>query len=111
MARILIAPLDWGLGHATRCIPLVRHLLLRGCTVVLAAEGPVATLLQQEFPQLPLLPLPGYRVSYGRGSARLSVLLQLPRILLAMRRERRWLRQLLKREQFDAVISDNRPGL
>jgi hypothetical protein len=49
--RILVAPLDWGLGHATRCIPIIRELLSRGCEVWLAGEGAQEHLLKEEFPQ------------------------------------------------------------
>ena len=38
--RILVAPLDWGLGHATRCIPIIKELLGNDCDVWLAGEGP-----------------------------------------------------------------------
>jgi UDP:flavonoid glycosyltransferase YjiC (YdhE family) len=58
--RILISPLDWGLGHATRCIPIIRELLKHDCDVWLAADGPVKKLLAQEFPQLTMLQLQGY---------------------------------------------------
>lgn len=111
MSRVLVAPLDWGLGHATRCIPLIRHLLLRGVQVELAADGAVAALLQQEFPQLPLHRLPGYGIRYGRHGLLWQLLRQLPRIFRCIRYERRWLAQLLQQQRFDAVISDNRPGL
>ena len=60
--RILVAPLDWGLGHATRCIPLIKELLEGGCEVWLAGEGAQQVLLQNEFPQLPFLQLQGYRI-------------------------------------------------
>ena len=63
---VLIVPLDWGLGHATRDIPLIHELLNAGCKVVIAAEGKHASLLQQEFPDLTLLPLPGYRIQYAQ---------------------------------------------
>ena len=63
--RILIAPLDWGLGHATRCIPLIRLLLQKGCTVFLAGEGKVEHLLKTEFPYITFLPLEGYRIRYA----------------------------------------------
>lgn len=111
MTRVLVAPLDWGLGHATRCIPLIRHLLLRGVQVELAADGAVAALLLQEFPQLPLHRLPGYGIRYGRYGLLWQLLQQLPRILRCIGYERRWLAQLLQHQRFDAVISDNRPGL
>lgn len=58
--HILIAPLDWGLGHATRCIPIISAFLLQGCTVIIAADGPVKALLVAEFPQLSFINLPGY---------------------------------------------------
>lgn len=111
MTRVLVAPLDWGLGHATRCIPLIRHLLQRGVQVALAADGAVAELLLQEFPQLSLHRLPGYGIRYGRKGLLWQLLRQLPRILRCIRHERRWLAQLLQQQRFDAVISDNRPGL
>jgi UDP:flavonoid glycosyltransferase YjiC (YdhE family) len=111
--RILLAPLDWGLGHATRCIPLIRELLDQGADVTLAGEGPQAHLLQAEFPGLALLPLKGYRVKYSRSAAGLlwSMLVQSPKILRSIRRERAWLSALLNEQSFDAVISDNRFGL
>jgi hypothetical protein len=70
--RILVAPLDWGLGHATRCIPIIGQLYQNGCEVVLAADGAVARLLAREFPQLEIKTLPGYKVKYGHAFLKLS---------------------------------------
>lgn len=111
--RILVAPLDWGLGHATRCIPLVHHLRRRGATVLLAGAGKLAALLQKEFPDLPLLPLPGYDIRYPRSGRLmpLAMALQLPRIRRAIRHEHRWLQQAADAHRLDAIISDNRYGL
>ncbi|PUZ26642.1 conserved hypothetical protein [Chitinophaga costaii] len=111
--KILIVPLDWGLGHATRDIPIIHELLNAGCTVLIAAEGKHAALLSQEFPQLTILPLRGYRIAYAQKGKffGLKIIQQIPQILSAIRNERRWLRALLKTHQVDAVISDNRFGL
>ncbi len=111
--KILIAPLDWGLGHTTRCIPLIRYLLQEGHQVVAAAEGPSAQLLQENFPGIPLLSLTGYRIRYSSSKWRftLRILSQVPQILSAIRRERKWLQQMQERHHFDLVISDNRYGL
>ena len=49
--RILIAPLDWGLGHATRCIPIIKSLLEKN-TVAIASDGEALELLRKEFPNL-----------------------------------------------------------
>lgn len=113
--RILVAPLDWGLGHATRCIPIVRELRRRGCEVWLAAEGMHARLLQLEFPDLPILPLKGYRIRYthhahGRGFA-WHIARQIPRMLRSIREEHEWLKKMHRHYRFDAIISDNRFGL
>ena len=62
--RVLIAPLDWGLGHATRCVTIIKELLAQGFDVMIAAEKGGAVLLQKEFPDIKILPLQGYRVSY-----------------------------------------------
>lgn len=111
--RILVAPLDWGLGHATRCAPIIRCLLDGGADVVLAAEGKTAALLAAEFPQLTVLPLKGYHIQYARNKVGLigKILLQIPKILLAIRTEHRWLQKRITQQHFDAVISDNRYGL
>jgi uncharacterized protein (TIGR00661 family) len=112
-SRILLAPLDWGLGHATRCIPLVRELLSRNVEVVIAAEGAVQSLLQQEFPTAEFVPLRGYRIRYSKTKAGLvsAMLLQVPGILRSVSREKKWLRKNAALLRIDAVISDNRYGL
>ncbi len=108
--RVLVAPLDWGLGHTARCVPLIGELVQRRCEVVLAADGASAQLLAREFPQLQLLKLPGYQIKYGKNFLIFSLFLQLPKIFGAIRKEQKWLHQLLKQEKFDIIISDNRPG-
>jgi uncharacterized protein (TIGR00661 family) len=109
--RVLVAPLDWGLGHATRCVPLIGELMQQGCEVVLAADGASARLLAREFPQLELKKLTGYNINYGRKQLFWSLLWQLPRIFKTIRSEHQWLKLLLQKERFDVIISDNRPGL
>ncbi|MEO7924203.1 MAG: glycosyltransferase [Chitinophagaceae bacterium] len=111
--RILVAPLDWGLGHATRCIPVIRELLEQGADPWLAGEGAQEELLRTEFPGLPFLQLPGYRVRYtktGRGLA-WKMIQQGPGLKRAIRYEQEWLKKIVDQYRFDAVISDNRYGL
>lgn len=110
---VLVAPLDWGLGHATRCIPIISELVTLGCTVLVAAEGPAKELLQKEFQELDFIELRGYRVRYSRSKSGmpLKMLLQLPRILYRIYAEHRWLKKIIPVYKIDAVISDNRMGL
>jgi UDP-N-acetylglucosamine:LPS N-acetylglucosamine transferase len=113
LKNVLIVPLDWGLGHATRSIPLITNLLENNCTVYIAGETGIATLLQNEFHQIKILPLKGYRIQYSRQKRWLTVkiLSQVPNIFFSIYREHRWLKRIVKGYSIDAVISDNRFGL
>ena len=106
-----MAPLDWGLGHATRCIPIVRSLQENGHQVVLAADGSVAALLSSEFPRIEIKTLKGYGIRYSKNASLVGTMLQqLPGIMQSIKGEQKWLVDLLKKEKFDLIISDNRPG-
>jgi uncharacterized protein (TIGR00661 family) len=111
--KVLIAPLDWGLGHATRCIPVIKQLLAVGCEVIIASEKAQQKLLQLEFPGLHFVELRGYRLKYGnkRWQTLLKIILQIPKILTEINRENKWLQRFLKKQNIDIVISDNRYGL
>lgn len=108
-----MAPLDWGLGHATRCIPIIRYLLEKHCEVTIAAEGAVAMLLRGNFPELRILVIKGYRISYSGHASTFAfrILAQVPKILKGIRDERKWLAKTQEDNQFDLIISDNRYGL
>jgi uncharacterized protein (TIGR00661 family) len=108
-----VAPLDWGLGHATRCIPIIRALIASDYEVILAAEGSQAHLLQTEFPALEILPLAGYRVKYSKRKWGLpfKLFIQLPRLYRIIKKENRWLSAIIDQHHIDLVISDNRYGL
>ncbi len=104
--------MNWGLGHASRCVPLIRELLLHNVEVVIAADGRVLHLLRNEFPQLKWFQLGGYDIKYsGNGKAVFQILLQLPKIISSFFSERKWLNEFITKEKIDIVISDNRYGL
>ncbi len=110
---ILVAPLDWGLGHATRCIPIITHLLQLGHQVIIGSDGAQAALLKEAFPKLTFLTLKGYQIQYSAYSHFFAFKIgsQLPKILQSIAYENQWLKQKIKEHQIDLVISDNRYGL
>ena len=111
--KILIAPLDWGIGHATRIIPIISNLLENGCEVVIAAEGLTFSLLKQEFPEVEFILFKGYRITYSKQKKwlPLKIFIQIPNLLLSILIEHKWLKKVVKDYSIDAVISDNRFGL
>jgi uncharacterized protein (TIGR00661 family) len=111
MKRVLITPLDWGLGHATRCIPVIRELQLQDCEIVIAGSGDSLQLLRKEFPGFTYLTLPGYHPHYpADGSMVWTMAFQLPRFLRVIEAEHKAIQTLSKTERFDLLISDNRYG-
>lgn len=107
--KVLIAPLDWGLGHASRCVPIVRALLHMGAQVTLAASGNALKLLQAEFPTLPTIELKGYDVRYpNRGSWLFHFIKRLPTLVYYLYKEKKQSSRIIKKLGIDLVISDNR---
>ena len=111
--KVLIAPLDWGLGHTTRCIPLIKYLQRIGCDVIVASHGVQLILMQQEFPGVNTVLLKGYNVYYTKFKRwlPLKIMLQTPKILLSIYQEHKWLQKVIHDFKIDIVISDNRYGL
>ena len=110
MKKILLAPLNWGLGHASRCIPIIEHLQRSGVEVWIGSDGDSLELLRAEFPDLPFVQFPSYNIRYRSRKMVLGLLVQAPNMLWAIWAEHRFLRRLQQKERFDAVISDNRYG-
>ena len=96
---ILIAPLDWGLGHSTRCIPLLRTLKNAGYNVIVANCGNQKKLLQQEFDNLQFIHLRGYNISYSKNKWLFPfiIMAQIPKILRCISWEKKWLDNKNKR--------------
>jgi uncharacterized protein (TIGR00661 family) len=110
--NILICPLDWGLGHATRCVPIIRQLLAFPCRVYIAGQGRSLDFLKTEFPDCQFINLPSYRFIYSRkGSMSLAMLLSSPHILYGILREHFALKKIIRQFGIHGLISDNRFGL
>lgn len=109
---MLVSPLNWGLGHATRCIPIIRQLLLKGMKVSLAAYGNSLSLLRSEFPDLDIIELKSFSPDYPRnGAIMFRMVLLIPSFLWSIINEHYYLSSIIKNKQIDVVISDNRYGL
>ena len=110
---VLLSPLDWGLGHTIRCIPIIDELSKRNCEVLVACNPKQKHVLSLELPSIEFIDLAGYDISYGStGVATLLELIrQTPKLMLAINREQIWLEEFLKKTRVDAIISDNRYGL
>lgn len=111
--RILVAPLDWGLGHVTRCVPIIRHISTLGHQVIFAGNNSQQQYIRSIFKKIDCIDLDGYNVQYAKTRMGLipKIIAQIPRFKKCIKSEHLWLQSAIKTHQIDAVISDNRYGL
>lgn len=111
--KILIAPLDWGMGHVARCIPLIGHCIEKGHNVSIAGNSACETFVKQYFPTVHFIHLKGYDISYSKKAFffPIKIFFQIPKIISRIYHEYRCLQKWYKSESYDIVISDNRYGL
>lgn len=111
--RILVAPLNWGLGHATRCIPIINALIANNFEPVIGSDGAALALLQHEFPQLKSVELPAYNITYTKNPRwlKFKMLLAYPSLSKTITQERQKIKALVNTLQLDGIISDNRFGI
>ena len=110
--KILVAPLNWGLGHASRCVPLVQRFLDEGHEVILGGDGESLTLLRRHFPKLRYTYLASLNLRYSAGNRQVWAMIKaLPKIIRWAIQDHQMLQALLREEPIDRVVSDNRFGL
>lgn len=110
---ILIAPLNWGLGHATRCIPIIRALQENNYIPIIASDGIALELLRKEFPQIKTLELPSYQIEYAKNGANFKwkLIKNGPKMMRAILEEKKIIQNWIEKYAIDGIISDNRLGV
>ncbi|KVV13169.1 undecaprenyldiphospho-muramoylpentapeptide beta-N- acetylglucosaminyltransferase [Flavobacterium sp. TAB 87] len=110
---ILVAPLNWGLGHATRCIPIIQALLDHNYVPIIASDGNALELLRKEFPYIQMLALPSYHIEYSKTDKyfKWKMLISIPKIIKAVLAEKKLIQQWITKYEIDGIISDNRLGI
>lgn len=109
---MVIALLDWGMGHTTRSIPIIKHLLELNYYVIVACNSTQKALLLEEFPKIEYVFLNGYGLNYASSGWRtqLKLIFQIPKILIKINQEHQWLSRYVKQMKVNLLISDNRFG-
>ena len=108
--RVLLCPLNWGLGHATRCIPIIHSLMANNAEVIIASDGLALDFLKEEFPELKSFTLPSYNIRYDSANMVWNMAWQIPSILNTIRKENQAVKTAVETHQPHAIISDNRFG-
>lgn len=110
--KIFISPLDWGLGHTTRCIPIIKALQGLNTEIWIGVNQEQKKILELELENVQYINFKGYNITYPSSEAMaFKMSLQIPKILSKINSEKRELKKLINQFKFDLIISDNRFGL
>ncbi len=107
--KILVCPLDWGLGHAARMVPVIEMIEKKGASAIIAADNNPAEFLKQRFPKSTFVKLAGYSPKYpANGDMAMAMIKSLPKMLRKAHRSKKELHKIINNHNINAVISDNR---
>ncbi|MBA2613532.1 MAG: glycosyltransferase [Bacteroidetes bacterium] len=108
---IFISPLDWGMGHSTRCMPVIKE-LVKNNKVIIGVSDLNKFFFEEHFPTLQKINVPSYNIQYSKHlPVWLKVLFQYPKIKKVIAQENKLLEQIIKENNVDLIISDNRFGM
>ena len=110
MKKVLICPLNWGLGHAARCIPVAHEFQRQGYKVDFASDGGPLDLLRLEFPESCFYELPGYGITYPTNNILINVGRKIMTFLSAIRAEHQAIERIAQEDNYEILVSDNRFG-
>jgi len=105
--------LNWGLGHATRSIPIINALIDHDFEPIIASDGVALKLLQKEFPKLEAIELPSYNITYPKKASnyKLKLIKNAPHLIKTIQKEKRLIEAIVKTNTISGIISDNRFGV
>jgi uncharacterized protein (TIGR00661 family) len=111
MKKALVSPLDWGFGHTTRIIPVIKNLLKKNYEVDVAGTSFQIDFLKTYFPKLNYLETIGYNVYYSnKGMDFRTIIKQVPKFFKTIEKEKLFVDDVLKNTSYDLIISDSRYG-
>lgn len=108
--KILYAVLNWGLGHASRSIPVIRQLLVNNNTITIASSGDSLKLLKVEFPYFTFFEIPDYKVEYRFKNVFFNAAFQFFKIRNTIKKERQTIENIVKISDIHLIISDSAYG-
>lgn len=110
--RVLVSPLDWGLGHASRLSRVVSDLMRDGHEVMMAGSGRSIELLKGDYPTLKCVELKSFSPWFFKRLPQwLAITMQVPTFIYYIYCERRRTEQIVGEHDIDMVVSDNRYGV
>lgn len=110
-SRILLSPLNWGLGHASRTISIIDCLLDNKNEVIICCDENQERFYRNYFPEIWYVPHEGYPFKFnGKGNWTIDMLRNFGSLHLFLKEEKRKVVRLVEKFNPDLIISDQRFG-
>ena len=112
MGSVFVAPLNWGLGHASRDVPIIRELIRHGHEVTVGTSGNALEFLKKECPECSFIRFEDYPIPQNNGRIFLpTYTAYIPSLIEAYLSERKKAEKIFPKHSFDLIISDSRSGV
>lgn len=109
--RVLISPLNWGMGHVSRCIGLIHELINQNNEIVIACDEAQKHVFEEYFEEVQFVHHEGYPFQFGgKGHFGWDLLKRSNALRKRLAREREELAEIVNSYAIDLVISDHRYG-
>lgn len=110
-SRVLLSPLNWGLGHVSRTIPIIQWLSDNNNEIIICCDENQERFYRNYFPSLWYVPHAGYPFKFkGNGNWTLDILSNFSSLHLFLQEEKKKVEELVEKFNPDLIISDQRFG-
>ena len=110
--KILFGVFEWGIGHATRDIPLINALLKRGHEVHIIVTGRSLDILKNHFKNkckyFDVVSLHDIYYNINTKFIKANFIFSIPKIIKTLKKARQESEKIIKKGNYDIVISDCR---
>ena len=110
LKKVLFCVLNWGLGHATRSLPIIHYAIQQGHEVRIASNGEALSYLRSELPGITCYELPDSGIHYKYKSMYWNMAIASPQLIRSYKQEKIVTQRITKEFVPDLIISDNRYG-
>ncbi len=108
---ILLSPLNWGMGHVARCVPLIHQLIQQENRIIIACNESQKQIFLSYFPLLDYENHEGYPFKFnGKGNFGKDLFLNFFKLTKRLKLEKKEVEKLVTKYKIDVILSDHRYG-
>jgi hypothetical protein len=110
--RILLSPLNWGMGHVARCISIIDKLLKQSNVIFIACNSDQQKIVEAYFKnKVEFIEHEGYPFRFsGNGNFGFDLFTRSPKLKKRLKKERLEVLEYCEKYTIDIVLSDHRYG-